>query len=292
MNKIYLFIFLAGSALLSQAQNDSMAQKAHKWEHKLQTGVNLNQSSFSDNWKGGGVSSFAYAWFLNYLAKHHSDKWDVNSDLQMQLGFLQNQGEHQHKSSDRIFYDFKLGRKLSGKWDLFASVNFLTQFKEGFDYKVKSLVEPTRDSLISNFLAPGYLTSSFGLEYKPVAYMWARFGVGTLRQTFVYDKRISDAQLYGLKKPGDQLRNQGVLQFIVNFDKEIVKNVNFRWRYMVNYDYQNQAMVHMINANLNLRATKYLSTNVTVNMIKDPDQDKDIQLSQSLALGILYNLSR
>ncbi len=296
MKKKYLFILLCAISQGLQAQTDSLSRLLPKWEHKLQTGINLNQSSFSDNWKGGGVSSYAYAWFFNYLAKKHSEKWDVNSDLQMQLGFLQNQGKSEHKSMDRIFYDFKIGRKLSDKWNLFVSLNFLTQFKEGFDYNVKSRLEPTNDSLISNFLAPGYLTSSFGLEYKPVNYLWMRFGMGTLRQTFVTDKRISDAQLYGLVHKGDHLRNQAVLQYILSFDKELVKNVNFRWRYMLNFDYFNagkpNAFVHIFNANLTLKATKYLSTNLSVNIIRDYDQDKDIQLSQSLSLGIIYSLSR
>src|SRR5205823_5439165 len=135
-------------------------------------------------------------------------------------------------------------------------------------HKLKSLSDSTSDSLISNFMAPGYLTTSLGIEYRPVSYLWMRFGVGTLRQTLVLDKQISNAGLYGLKKPGDMLRNQLIFQYIINFDKEVVPNVNFKWRYTLNFDYFNaskpNAFVNMLFANLTLKTTKYISTNITL----------------------------
>ena len=294
MKKLLIAPIFAIAIHAAIAQTDTIPKP--KWKHGVQTGINMNQASFSDNWKGGGVSSYAMGWFFNYLAKFQNERWDVNSDLQMQLGYLQNKGESQRKNADRLFYDFKMGYKMGKKLDLFGSVNFLSQFKPGFDYKTKSIVDSKADSLISNFLAPAYLTSSFGLEYKPVSYLWMRLGIGTLRQTFVLDKQISNAQLYGLKNPGDKLRNQMVLQYIISFDKNLAPNVNLKWRYMVNYDYLNSgkpnSFVHIINANLTLKATKYISTNVSVNIIKDYDQDKAMQIAQTLSLGILYSLNR
>jgi len=65
---------------------------------------------------------------------------------------------------------------------------------------------------------------------------------------------------------------------------------------MVNFDYiksgDPSAFVHILNANLTLKATKYISTNFQINMIKDFDQDTDIQWSQILSLGMTYSLSR
>lgn len=277
---------------IAQAQTDSSAiVKPRKFKHNFQAGFTLNQATFSENWKGGGTNSFAFGWFLNYLMKHHNEHWDFNSDLQMQLGFLQNNGETRRKNADRLFYDFKAGYVLNNHVNIFGSVNFLSQFINGYDYKI-----PNKDSLISNFFAPAYLTSSVGLEYKPVNYFWMRFGVGTLRQTFVLDKKISDAGLYGLTKPGDKIRNQFVLQYIASFDKDLVKNVNFKARYMVNYDYfktgKPNAFVHIFNANLTLKATRYISTNFQLNLINDYDQDHGTQMSQILTLGMIYSLSR
>ncbi|OYU96177.1 MAG: hypothetical protein CFE21_07140 [Bacteroidetes bacterium B1(2017)] len=297
MKKNLLLFLVLVSVQTAFAQGDSAAVKPKErlFKHNFQAGFTLNQSSFSDNWKGGGVSSFAFGWFLNYNAKHHTDNWDFNSDLQMQLGYQDNKGEKRRKNADRLFYDLKAGYILNSHWNVFGSLNFLSQFKDGFDYKTKSSVDATMDSLISTFMAPAYITTSVGLEYKPLNYIWMRLGIGTLRQTVVLDKSISNAQLYGLEKPGDKIRNQFVLQYIFNFDKDLAKNVNFKTRYMVNYDYfkngKPNAFVHILNANLTLKATKYISTNFQVNLINDYDQSHTMQWSQILSLGMIYSLS-
>lgn len=302
MKKILLSSLFATLISVAFAQTDSASTpKPRKVKHNFQTGFNLNQATFSDNWKGGGLNSYAFGGFTNYLVKYKGANWDFNSDLQLQLGFQEIQNEGVRKNADRIFYDFKAGYIINKKWNFFASMNFLSQFIEGYDYKTKSKVEPTKDSLISSLFAPAYLTSSLGLEYKPLEYLWMRFGVGTLRQTFVLDERISNAGLYGLKNPGDKLRNQAVLQFIANFDKNLAPNINLKMRYMANLDYikatelgggMDMAMVHIFNTNLTLKATKYISTNLQINVIKDPDQDKNTQFSQILSLGIVYSIAR
>ena len=292
-----LNLFLLSFSICS-AQTDSLLDtpKPKKFKHNFQTGISINQSTFSDNWKAGGVSSFAFGWFLNYTIKHKTAHWDFNSDLQLQLGYQENKGDVRRKNADRIFYDLKAGYMLHKKFNVFGSINFLSQFTDGFDAKTKSKIEPSKDSLISKLFSPAYLTSSIGMEYKPLSYLWMRLGIGTLRQTIVLDKSISNAQLYGLEKPGDNIRNQFVLQCVVNFDKDLVQNINFKTRYMVNFDYfksgDPSAFVHILNANLTLKATKYISTNFQINMIKDFDQDTDIQWSQILSLGMTYSLSR
>ncbi len=302
MKKLLLTTFLLILVSTTFAQVDStLTPKPRKVKHNFQAGFNLNQSTFSDNWTSGGFNSYAFGGFTNYVAKYKGKKWDFTSDFQVQLGFQEIQNEGRRKNADRLFYDFKAGYIINNKWNFFASMNFLSQFIEGYDHKTKSAVEPSQDSLISSLFAPAYLTSSLGFEYKPIDYLWMRFGVGTLRQTFVLDERISNAGLYGLKKPGDKLRNQAVLQFIANFDKNLAQNINLKLRYMSNLDYikatesgvgMDMAMVHIFNANLTLKATKYISTNLQINVIKDPDQDKNTQFSQILSLGVVYSLSR
>jgi hypothetical protein len=286
--------------LFAQSDSTIITPKEKLFKHNFQAGFTLNQSTFSDNWKGGGISSFAYGFFLNFNSKYQNKNWDFNSDFQMQLGFQNNKSETgpetvKRKNADRLFYDLKAGYILNSKWNVFGSVNFLTQFTNGFDYKLKSKMDPNLDSLISNFMAPAYITTSVGLEYKPLSYIWMRLGVGTLRQTIVLDPVISNAKLYGLENAGDKLRNQFVIQYIFNFDKELTKNVVFKTRYMVNYDYfksgEPNAFVHILNANLTLKATKFLSTNFQLNMIKDYDQSEDLQWSQILSLGVVYTLS-
>ena len=289
---ILILLAIASVNAKAQTPTDTTSVPKPKWKHNVQTGVNITQSSFSSNWKGGGINSISYGGFLNALSTFQGPKWSINSDLQLQLGFLDN-GRQTTKNDDRIFYDIKAGRKIAKHWDLFISSNFQTQFQEGYLYGKKS---DGGDSLVSLFMAPAYLTSSLGFEYKPVTYFWARLGIGTLRQTFVLDDALSKRKAYGLDNAGDKIRNQAVLQAVMNFDKDILPNINFKFRSATNWDYirfdKVGAIVQRFDLNLTMKVNKYINTNIQAVVLYDYDQDKDWQRSQILSLGVLYNWTR
>ncbi|HRY33770.1 MAG TPA: DUF3078 domain-containing protein [Bacteroidales bacterium] len=285
--KHYLLLLLLTPIFMVHAQNDTL-----HWKKSLQTGLNLNQASFSDNWKGGGVNSIALGTFLNATASY-SDKKKItfDNDLQLAYGFVQNKGQTARKSQDKIFFDSKLGYKIAKNWNLFASVNFSSQFDAGFEYK-KDQAGAEYAILLSKFMAPGYLTSSIGLEYKPVDYFWARFGTGTLRQTFVLDTALyqTNPKYYGLER-GKKVRSEVAFQFIANFDKDIATNLNLKTRFSALAPYENIGrIVSRLDATLTAKVNKYINVNLTGTMLNDPDMDDKVQYSQGFALGILFNM--
>lgn len=294
MKSLFTFIFcllISSTKLLGTVEADSLAQK---WKKDFNTGVNLNQSSFSDNWKGGGSNTFAIGWFLNHSAKVVNNNWRLNSDLNLQVGFLQNRTQSLRKNVDRIFYEFKAGYRISPKWDFYGSTNFQSQFFKGIEYSKKNKLGIPIDSLVSNIFAPAYLTTSMGLEYHPQKSFYTRIGIGSLRQTFVFDERISRAGLYGLERPGDNIRNQFVFQYLMNIEKDIFQNINMKARYSALVDYfrlgQTDGIVHRLDANFTMKVNKYVSTNLQAVLFRDYDQDPNWQFSQILAMGVLYRL--
>jgi hypothetical protein len=288
------FIFcllISTTKLLGSVEADSLAQQ---WKKDFNTGINLNQSSFSDNWKGGGSNTFAIGWFLNHSAKVVNKNWRLNSDLNLQVGFLQNRTQSLRKNVDRIFYEFKAGYRISPKWDFYGSTNFQSQFFKGIEYSKKNKLGIPIDSLVSNIFAPAYLTTSIGFEYHPQKTFYTRIGIGSLRQTFVFDERISRAGLYGLERPGDNIRNQFVFQYLMNIEKDIFQNINMKARYSALVDYfrlgQTDGIVHRLDANFTMKVNKYVSTNLQAVLFRDYDQDPNWQFSQILAMGVLYRL--
>lgn len=288
---LFIGLLLYSSNLFGEAVADSLAQQ---WKKDFNTGVNLNQSSFSDNWKGGGSNTFAIGWFLNHTAKVVNNNWRLNSDLNLQVGFLQNKTQSLRKNVDRIFYEFKAGYRISPKWDFYGSTNFQSQFFQGIEYGKKNKIGFPVDSLVSNIFAPAYLTTSMGLEYHPQKTFYTRIGIGSLRQTFVFDERISRAALYGLQRPGDNIRNQFVFQYLMNVEKEIFQNINMKARYSALIDYfrlgKADGIVHRLDANFTMKVNKYVSTNLQAVLYRDFDQDPNWQFSQILAMGVLYHL--
>jgi hypothetical protein len=117
-----------------------------------------------------GVNSIAFGSILNGNAKYAKEKWSWDSQLELIYGLVKNEGQEFRKSNDRIFLDSKVGYKINDKWGYFTSLNFITQFSQGFDF--------TQDDpiLISSFFSPAFLTTGFGFEYKPNEEFALRFG--------------------------------------------------------------------------------------------------------------------
>src|SRR5688572_29229056 len=143
------------------------------WKKKFVFNLNVNQAAFSSNWKGGGVNSLGLNGLINYKANYskNRDSWD--NEISLLYGFVNNEGQGFRKTLDRIFLDTKYGYKLNDNWGLYTSLNFLSQFAKGFKYE-KDASGVEQEILISDFLAPGYVTSSWGVEYKPVDYFFIR----------------------------------------------------------------------------------------------------------------------
>lgn len=309
MKQLFLSLTL-GLSLCSQVYGQTEpapvtpAPPPKPWVSELQTGINLNQSAFSDNWQAGGKSSVAISTFLNGKANRKWDKAEWTNDLQLLYGNIQNQGEDLRKNADRIFFESKYSRQIHNHWNAFAGVNFMSQFAPGYTYffdkdSLGKEFGPEKSRRQSGFLSPGYLTESFGLEYKPVSYFSAQFGLGAFRHTFVTDQTLysipgnDSLTMFGVDK-GQNIRNQFVFQFVANFDKEIMKNMFLKARYMMVVDYLNisgQTTVHRLDAGITAKVNRYINVNLSGVVLFDNDQDKDVQFSQVLSLGILYGLS-
>jgi hypothetical protein len=302
LHYVFYTLFFVCSGLFAQTTETS-TPPAKPWKWETSAGANINQASFSSNWKAGGVNSIAWGLLFNGKATYKTNKHDWTNDLQLQYGNIRNETQGLRKNSDRIFFDSKYGYRISKSWNVFASVNFLSQFDAGYKYdKVKDSTGVEREvaQRISGIMSPAYLTEALGLEYKPVDYFSAQLGVGALRQTFVTDQTLyaqpgnDPLKLYGVEK-GKNIRNQIVFQMVINFDKEIMKNVNLKTRYMALMDYEKlnfMNMVSRLDASLVAKVNKYINVNLTGVVLFDNDQDRNVQYSQLLALGILYTLSK
>ena len=104
------------------------------WKKKLNAGLNINQASFSSNWKAGGINSIGLTALFNYKADYKKDRTSWNNEIDFLFGFVNNQGQGYRKTLDRIFMDTKYGYAISEKWGLFSSLNFLTQFAPGYKF--------------------------------------------------------------------------------------------------------------------------------------------------------------
>jgi hypothetical protein len=272
---------------------------------KTEFGANLNQGSFSSNWTGGGVNSVALGLFFNALKEVKRGKNSWRNDFQSQYGIVRNKGQESRKNVDRIFFDTKYNRELTSKWSLFGNVNFLSQFAPGYDYQADtSDASKTIRKKLSGFFSPAYLTEAIGIEYKPVPYFFIDFAPAAMRQTIVMDRDLylntPGQNNYGVKI-GDRLRNEvGIVQLVANFDKDIAKDINLKFRYLSFTSYSDNPRTllvqdkqfhfdHRLDAQITAKIAKYFNVNLATIIIYDKDQASRAQFAQGLSVGFLYS---
>jgi Protein of unknown function (DUF3078) len=265
------------------------------WKKKLSFGVNLNQASFSSNWTGGGVNSIGTNTSFNYKADYAKGRNSWDNQIALQYGFVKNEGQGFRKTLDRIFLDTKYGYSLSDKWNLYTSLNFQSQFAPGYKYE-KDAGGVEQASLISDLFAPAFITSAWGFEYHPADYFSLRLSPFAPRITIVEDPErfvtTVSPEPYGVKPPDKTRFEWLAFQLTAEFDKDIAKNLNLKWRYMMYGNYETlelNKIDHRLEAMLTAKVNKFVNVAIGGILFYDFDQINEVQLSQVFTLGFAYN---
>lgn len=263
------------------------------WRTWTSFGVNVNQAAFSENWGGGGVNSLALGGQYTYKTDYTKGDKNFVSDLILQYGKLKNKDQLSRKTADRIFWDNKVALKLSKSWYFFGSVNFESQFDRGFSFTKNAQGNEVR-TLLSRFMAPGYLTESIGFEYKPVKYFFVRIGTGTARQTFMIDTNLykTNPKNFGVE-PGENFRNELAFQVVGAIDKDIAENLNLKSRYTMFANYEKlKSIDNRLDLTLTARVNRLINVSLAGIVLYDDDTADKIQASQALSLGLVYKFPR
>jgi hypothetical protein len=282
-----LLTLLFAAAISTNAQTiDSLSH----WKKKLNFAINVNQASFSSNWKAGGTNSIGLNTLFNYKFNYKKDRISWDNEIDLLFGFVNNQGQGFRKTNDRIFLDTKYGYALNAKWDIFTSLNFLSQFTKGYKY-----ADDNSSVLISDFLAPAFITSAWGVEYHPVEYFKVRLSPFAPRMTIVQDPRRFTKSVgekpYGVDSTKTVRTEWLAFQLMAEFNKDIAKNINLKWRYLMYANYKTLSLKtidHRLDVNLTAKVNKYINVGLGAILLYDYDQDSGAQLSQLFTLGFAY----
>jgi hypothetical protein len=281
LSLITLSLFITSNLFAQEAKKDTSY-----WKKSSQFGANFSNAGFSD-WVAGGQNATGFNVFFNTKGEYAKAKTTWVNDLQLQYGILDN-GSGTKKSIDRIFFDTKVGNKLSKVWSLVGGLNFQTQFSVGKNYET--------NKTISNLFAPAFITEYIGLEWKPKPFFNVVFAPGAMRQTLMTDDDARPRDALGKMLPaygvpvGSSLQNDiGIMQIVATFDKDVAKNVNLKLRYQIFADAKKIAnMDNRLDAKLAAKINKYFSATFDLILLYDDDQSFQIQQARNLGLGFLY----
>jgi len=293
MKKIFsLFIaLLLFVTITSNLYAQVVKKDTSYWVKSTQFGASFSNAGFSGGWAAGGQNSTGFSAFFNAKGSYTKDRTTWVNDLQLQYGILNN-GSGTRKSIDRLFFDTKVGHKLTKVWSLVGGLNFQSQFTPGYKYGTTS----EQDIKISNFFAPAFITESIGIQWKPKPFFSVVFAPGAFRQTIVSDASIFQKDSLGVLQPafgvpvGKTIQNQvAIMQIVAVFDKDIAKNVNLKLRYQSFLDANNLGHSNnRLDAKLAAKINKYFSTTFDLILLYDKTQSLSLQQARNLGIGFLY----
>ncbi|MCG8305854.1 MAG: DUF3078 domain-containing protein [Cytophagales bacterium] len=289
MRKTILIICLLASQVIYGQSSDTTY-----WKNSFNGSLNFNQAAFSENWTAGGVNSIGLNALINFKANYLKGKNSWDNEIDLLFGFVNNDGQGYRKNNDRVYLDTKYGYRIAPKWNVYGAFNILTQFAKGYRYE-KDALDREVAIKISDFMAPGYFTTSFGFEYVPQPYFKLRFSPFAPRLTVVRDKELYQnvENNYGVEIGKTTRWELSAFQFLADFDKDLNENINLKFRYLIfaNYETFNVDEIdHRLDAILSAKIAKYFDVKLSGIMVYDYDQDKEVQLSQALSIGFVYTI--
>jgi hypothetical protein len=277
--------------------------------------LQFSQVAFS-NWVAGGESSVSLTAIASGFAQYKLEKNYWNSYGLLTYGAYRGQYDTKvRKNVDLIDIGTRAGHELGHKFYLTGLVNFKSQFAPGYNY-------PNVDTVVSRFLAPGYLLVSAGIEWKPVDYFSLFLSPATGKFTFVNDDEIADRGTYGndpavydsltgvIISHGKKIRSEFGALFIAAFTKDIAKNVNLATKLTLFDNYTDKVKENRGNVDVNwdlllsMKVNDWLTASLYTSLIYDhdifiPDLDKETglptgtggprtQFKEGLSIGLTY----
>ena len=283
MKRIFnLIAFLVFSSTLLQAQIEVAEDTSvNGWKKGGFFALNFNQVSLT-NWAAGGESALSSTAMVNAFVKYRHNDLYFESVLDGGFGFITTKSQSLRKNEDKIEVNAKFGKKAKGKFFYAGMLNFRTQMAPGFNF-------PDDSTVISRFLAPGFLSLALGMDYKPNDWFSLFVSPATGRATFVMDQRLADLGQFGVTAavidpltgavitPGEKTRFEFGAYLRARLQKDLVKNISVVSNLQLFNNYTDPIAAQRSNIDVNwenlilIKANKWLTTSIFTNLIYDND---------------------
>ena len=269
------------------------------WKYSGITSLNLSQLSLS-NWAAGGDNSLSGNALVKLSADFDDGNRNWDNDLILGFGLIRTGSDPTRKSDDQIELSSKLGYKAGEKWLYSGLLSFKTQFAKGYD-------NPGEDDRlkISNFMSPGYLNFSLGMDYKPNKNLSLFLSPLSTKFTFVLDEDLSNAGSFGLD-PGQTVRGEFGAYVKFAYKQEILKNVGLDTKIDLfsNYFENPQYIDVTWDLLLTFKINDFLSASLMTQLIYDYDiqfgfdstgdgeidsYESRVQFKELFGLGLTYS---
>ena len=241
------------------------------WQKGGEATITLSQISFT-NWTAGGENSVSGIGNLLAYANRRKGKNTWNNNLEVAYGLL-SQGGDIRKTDDRIDFTSLYNRFLKNEWYYSLMINFKTQIFPGYNY-------PNDSVIISAFLAPGYVLTTMGVEYRPSKKLIMTIAPVSGKITIVADQNLANKGAFGVV--------EGTFNEILEIFETLGNNLKYELGAFAKFIYNGK-----LTENLRLRTKVDLFTgynksfgNIDVNW----ELTARIKLTEIIAMNIMTHL--
>jgi hypothetical protein len=255
----------------------------------------LNQVNVS-HWVAGGENALSATGIANIFLNYKKNKTVWENCLDASYGIIKNETSKIVKNTDKFDFNSKFGTEALGKFYYSALLNYRSQFSKGYNY-------PNTD-VVSNFNSPGYISLGLGMDYKPANFFSLFLSPATGRVIIVADQKMADAGDFGVDsavhrngikvKDGENTWFNFGATLSANFKKDICKNINLASKLLIFNNYTAKKKEDRKNFDvtwgmlLNIRAGKFISTTVQMDLIYNKAAIDKIQFKESLGVGVSF----
>lgn len=279
MKKTLLLLAVAAISITGYSQDTASAPAdtiVPNWTIEGGVGLMLNHVGLY-NWQGGGEPSFAASLLYKGTFNYKKDKWSWENYADLAYGLIRQGKQDLTKSDDRWEIGTKAGHQINEKWDLNGFATLRSQFNEGFDPDDINIK-------ISDLMAPGYLLTGIGANFKHSDWLNINVSPVTGKFTFVMNDSLANEEIinadgegtgkgkYG-NDAGSKTRTELGAYAKITIKKEIFENMTLSTQADFFTDYLNSFGAIDVNWNLALamKVNKYISATITTNLIYDED---------------------
>lgn len=267
---------LAAVGTTAGAQTADTLKTASAWTKGLVGSVSLTQAAY-DNWKAGGENTVAFKVALDGKAERTAGRVRQTHSAQFAYGKSRVGDQGVRKIDDLLRYNLALAFLVNGPVSPVLGVDARTQVDDGFNYGT----DP--NTLIARFLSPAYIVESIGVGYEPAPWIKLRLGAAS-KQTVVTEETLRAG--YGLD-PDEQVRGEIGANFGALLEKEVVQNVFLKSELDIFEAFTDASHPDVRLKNLvQMKVNAYLNVNLEAEIYYDNDASTDLQVRQTLGLGI------
>ncbi len=293
----FRLILVACVMLLMSYGSQAQSSDTTYWTSGGFVALTFSNVTLSDSWAAGGSENVSINAATGLFANYAKARTTWENSLDMGYGIINQNNQGFEKSDDKINIVTKFGYQINennAQWFFSGLLDFRTQFDEGF----VTAADGVSDSLISNFMVPGYLTVGLGIDYKPNPKLSFNYIPLTGKFTFVNNQELADKGAYGVD-PGKKFRAELGSFLRIKYNDEVIKNVNLESRLELFTNYVESFGVIDVNwqNTVVMKVNKVLSANLFTHLIYDADiktetdsgPEARVQFKSVFGAGLAYN---